>query len=163
LIIVNLKIINMRLSAHFNLAEFTRSESAKRHGVSNEPTAEHQANLKVLCEKVLEPVRIFNEGPLNISSGYRSKNLNHFIGGSLSSQHCEGKAADIDMDGMSGKNNAQIFNYIKDNLEFDQLIWEFGDNNKPDWVHVSYNAGKNRKQVLRALKTNGRTAYAPYK
>jgi hypothetical protein len=117
----------------------------------------------VLCEKILEPVRIFNEGPLNISSGYRSKNLNHFIGGSLSSQHCEGKAADIDMDGMSGKNNAEIFNYIKDNLEFDQLIWEFGDNNKPDWVHVSYNAGKNRKQVLRALKTNGRTAYAPYK
>ena len=153
----------MKLSAHFDLAEFTRSESAKRHGVSNEPTAEHQANLKVLCEKVLEPVRIFNESPLNISSGYRSKNLNHFIGGSLSSQHCEGKAADIDMDGMSGKNNAQIFNYIKDNLEFDQLIWEFGDNNKPDWVHVSYNAGKNRKQVLRALKTNGRTAYAPYK
>jgi hypothetical protein len=153
----------MKLSAHFDLAEFTRSESAKRHGVSNDPTPEHQANLKVLCEKVLEPVRIFNEGPLNISSGYRSKNLNHFIGGSLSSQHCEGKAADIDMDGMSGKSNTEIFNYIKDNLEFDQLIWEFGDINKPDWVHVSYNAGKNRKQVLRALKTNGRTAYAPYK
>ncbi len=153
----------MKLSAHFDLAEFTRSESAKRHGVSNEPTPEHEANLKVLCEKVLEPVRIFNEGPLNISSGYRSKNLNHFIGGSLSSQHCEGKAADIDMDGMSGKSNKQIFDYIKDNLEFDQLIFEFGTQDKPDWVHVSYNAGKNRKQVLRALKTNGRTAYAPYK
>ena len=153
----------MKLSAHFNLAEFTRSESAKRHGVSNEPTPDHQANLKVLCEKILEPVRIFNEGPLNISSGYRSKNLNHFIGGSLSSQHCEGKAADIDMDGMSGKTNKQIFDYIKDNLDFDQLIFEFGTQDKPDWVHVSYNAGKNRKQVLRALKTNGRTAYAPYK
>jgi len=153
----------MKLSAHFDLAEFTRSESAKRHGVSNEPTAEHQANLKVLCEKVLEPVRIFKEGHLNISSGYRSKNLNHFIGGSLSSQHCEGKAADIDMDGMSGKTNKQIFDYIKDNLDFDQLIFEFGTQDKPDWVHVSYNAGKNRKQVLRALKTNGRTAYAPYK
>lgn len=153
----------MKLSAHFDLAEFTRSESAKRHGVSNEPTPEHQANLKVLCEKVLEPVRIFNGGPLNISSGYRSKNLNHFIGGSLSSQHCEGKAADVDMDGMSGKSNTEIFNYIKDHLEFDQLIWEFGDNNKPDWVHVSYNVGKNRKQILRAIKTNGRTAYAPYK
>jgi zinc D-Ala-D-Ala carboxypeptidase len=153
----------MKLSAHFDLAEFTRSESAKRHGVSNEPTPDHQANLKVLCEKVLEPVRMFNNGPLNISSGYRSKNLNHFIGGSLSSQHCEGKAADIDMDGMSGKTNREIFDYIKDNLDFDQLIYEFGDNNKPDWVHVSYNAGKNRKQILRALKTNGRTAYAPYK
>jgi phosphoribosylaminoimidazole (AIR) synthetase len=149
----------MKLSAHFDLAEFTRSESAKRHGVSNEPTAEHQANLKVLCEKVLEPIRMFNGGPLNISSGYRSKNLNHFIGGSLSSQHCEGKAADIDMDGMSGKSNREIFDYIKDNLEYDQLINEFDYS----WVHVSYNAGKNRKQVLDALKSNGRTVYAPHK
>ena len=149
----------MKLSAHFNLAEFTRSESAKRHGVSNEPTAEHQANLKVLCERVLEPIRIFNEGPLNISSGYRSKNLNHFIGGSLSSQHCEGKAADIDMDGKSGKTNKEIFEYIKNNLEFDQLINEFNYS----WVHVSYNAGKNRNQILDALKSNGRTVYAPHK
>ena len=149
----------MRLSAHFDLAEFTRSESAKRHGVSNEPTAEHQANLKVLCEKVLEPIRMFNEGPLNISSGYRSKNLNHFIGGSLSSQHCEGKAADVDMDGMSGKTNKEIFEYIKNNLEFDQLINEFNYS----WVHVSYNAGKNRNQILDALKSNGRTVYAPHK
>lgn len=152
----------MRLSAHFALAEFTRSESAKRHGVSNEPTPEHLANLKTLCEKVLEPIRM-KFGPLNISSGYRSKTLNHFIGGSLSSQHCEGKAADIDQDGMGDANNTEIFNFIKDSLDFDQLIWEFGDNNKPDWVHVSYNGSKNRKQVLRALKTNGRTAYAPYK
>jgi len=152
----------MKLSAHFALAEFTRSESAKRHGVSNEPTPEHLENIKVLCEKVLEPIRI-KFGPINISSGYRSKTLNHFIGGSLSSQHCDGKAADIDMDGMGGASNTEIFNYIKDSLDYDQLIWEFGDNNKPDWVHVSYNAGKNRKQVLRALKTNGRTAYAPYK
>ena len=152
----------MRLSAHFDLAEFTRSESAKRHGVSNDPTPEHLANIKVLCEKVLEPIRI-KFGPINISSGYRSKTLNHFIGGALNSQHSEGKAADIDMDDMSNATNVQIFNYIKDSLEFDQLIWEFGDHNKPDWVHVSYNAGKNRKQVLRALKTNGRTAYAPFK
>jgi hypothetical protein len=152
----------MKLSEHFALAEFTRSESAKRHGVSNEPTPEHLENLKVLCEKVLEPIRT-KFGPLNISSGYRSKVLNHYIGGSLSSQHCEGKAADLDMDGMGGASNTEIFNYIKDNLEFDQMIWEFGDNNKPDWVHVSYNEVKNRKQVLRALKVNGKTAYAPYK
>ena len=152
----------MKLSEHFALAEFTRSESAKRHGVSNEPTPEHWENLKVLCEKVLEPIRT-KFGPLNISSGYRSKVLNHYIGGSLSSQHCEGKAADIDQDGMGGASNTEIFNYIKDNLEFDQMIWEFGDNNKPDWVHVSYNEVKNRKQVLRALKVNGKTAYAPYK
>jgi hypothetical protein len=152
----------MKISAHFALAEFTRSESAKRHGVSNDPTPEHLENLKVLCEKVLEPIRM-KFGPINISSGYRSKALNHYIGGSLKSQHCEAKAADIDQDGMGGASNTEIFNYIKDSLDFDQLIWEFGDNNKPDWVHVSYNAGKNRKQVLKALKVNGKTAYAPYK
>lgn len=152
----------MKLSAHFVLAEFTRSESAKRHGVSNEPTAEHLENLKVLCEKVLEPIRI-KFGPINISSGYRSKALNHYIGGSLKSQHCEAKAADIDQDGMGEATNTEIFNFIKDSLDFDQLIWEFGDNNKPDWVHVSYNKGANRKQVLRALKVNGKTVYAPYK
>jgi hypothetical protein len=152
----------MKLSEHFALAEFTRSESAKRHGVSNEPTPEHLQNLINLCEKVLEPIRI-KFGPINISSGYRSKALNHYIGGSLNSQHCEAKAADIDQDGMGGASNTEIFNYIKDNLEFDQIIWEFGDNNKPDWVHVSYNGAKNRKQVLRALKVNGKTAYAPYK
>lgn len=152
----------MKLSAHFDLAEFTRSESAKRHGVSNQPTEEHLANIKILCEKVLEPIRM-KFGPINISSGYRSKVLNHYIGGSLSSQHCEGKAADIDMDDMSNATNVEIFNYIKDNLEFDQLIWEMGNSNKPDWVHVSYNAGKNRKQILRAMKSNGRTVYAPYK
>ena len=152
----------MKLSEHFALAEFTRSESAKRHGVSNEPTPEHLQNLITLCEKVLEPIRM-KFGPINISSGYRSKALNHYIGGSLNSQHCEAKAADIDMDGMGGASNTEIFNYIKDSLDFDQLIWEFGDNNKPDWVHVSYNEVKNRKQVLRALKVNGKTAYAPYK
>jgi len=67
------------------------------------------------------------------------------------------------MDGMGGASNTEIFNFIKDTLDFDQLIWEFGDNNKPDWVHVSYNAGKNRKQMLKALKVNGKTVYAPYK
>ena len=152
----------MKLSAHFALAEFTRSESAKRHGVSNEPTPEHLKNLITLCEKVLEPIRM-KFGPINISSGYRSKALNHYIGGSLNSQHCEAKACDIDMDGMGGPSNTEIFNYIKDSLDFDQLIWEFGDNNKPDWVHVSYNEGKNRKQMLKALKVNGKTVYAPYK
>lgn len=153
----------MKLSVHFSLAEFTRSESAKRHGVSNNPTPEHLENIKVLCEKVLEPIREHFAEPLNISSGYRSKALNHYIGGSLKSQHCEGKAADIDQDGMGGATNTEIFNFIKDSLDFDQLIWEFGDNNKPDWVHVSYNKGANRKQVLRALKVNGKTVYAPYK
>lgn len=148
----------MFVSAHFNLAEFTRSESAKRHGVSNEPTAEHLANIKTLCEKVLEPIRM-KFGPINISSGYRSKVLNHYIGGSLKSQHCEGKAADIDMDGMGSVTNKQIFDYIKNELEFDQLINEFNYG----WVHVSYNAGNNRKQILDAIKVNNKTVYSNHK
>jgi hypothetical protein len=148
----------MQITAHFNLAEFTRSESAKRHGVSNEPTPEHLQNIKILCEKVLEPIRL-KFGPINISSGYRSKVLNHYISGSLRSQHCEGKAADLDMDDMGGVTNKQIFEYIKNELEFDQLINEFNYG----WVHVSYNAGKNRRQVLDALKVNNKTVYANHK
>jgi len=148
----------MQLSKHFTLAEFTRSESAKRHGVSNNPTPEHLENLKVLCEKVLEPIRE-KFGPINISSGYRSKALNHYIGGSLKSQHCEAKAADIDQDGMVGATNKEIFEYIKNELEFDQLINEFNY----AWVHVSFNLGKNRKQVLDASKSNGRTVYSVHK
>ncbi len=148
----------MQLSKHFTLAEFTRSESAKRHGVSNNPTPEHLENLKVLCEKVLEPIRE-KFGPINISSGYRSKALNHYIGGSLKSQHCEAKAADIDQDGMGGATNKEIFEYIKNELEFDQLINEFNY----AWVHVSFNLGKNRKQVLDASKSNGRTVYSVHK
>ena len=148
----------MRLTAHFTLAEFTRSESAKRHGVSNQPTSEHIQNIKILCERVLEPIRM-KFGPLILSSGYRSKVLNHYIGGSLKSQHCEGKAADLDMDGVDGVTNKEIFEYIKNELEFDQLINEFNYS----WIHVSYNLGKNRKQVLDALKVNNKTVYAIHK
>ena len=148
----------MKLSQHFALAEFTRSESAKRHGVSNEPTPAHLENIKVLCERILEPIRA-KYGPIVISSGYRSKTLNHYIGGALKSQHLEGKAVDIDMDGMGTVTNKEIFEYIKYNLDFDQLINEFNY----AWVHVSYNAGKNRKQILDALKVNNRTVYAPHK
>ena len=122
----------MKLSAHFDLCEFTRSESAKREGVSNNPTPEHLENIKTLCEKVLEPIRA-KFGPINISSGYRSADLNHFIGGSLNSDHCKGRAADIDMDGHGGEvSNTDIFNYIKESLDYDQLIWEFGNKEKPD-------------------------------
>jgi hypothetical protein len=148
----------MKLTAHFALAEFTRSESAKRHGVPNEPTPEHLQNLIVLCERVLEPIRI-KFGPINISSGYRSKTLNHYIGGSLNSQHCEAKACDIDMDGMGSVSNKEIFEYIKNELEFDQLINEFNYG----WVHVSYNLGKNRRQILDALKVNNKTVYSNHK
>lgn len=152
----------MKLTAHFDLSEFTRSESAKREGLDNTPTSEHLENLKTLCEKVLEPIRL-RFGSINISSGYRGKMLNHFIGGAVNSDHCVGRAADIDMDDVgTGVTNTEIFNYIKDNLDYDQLIWEFGNKVKPDWVHVGYRLGANRKQTLRATKLNGKSHYAPY-
>ncbi len=152
----------MKLTAHFALSEFTRSESAKREGLDNTPTPEHLENLKTLCEKVLEPIRL-RFGSINISSGYRGKMLNHFIGGSVSSDHCQGRAADIDMDDSgTGVTNTEIFNYIKDNLDYDQLIWEFGTKEKPDWVHVGYRGKDNRKQTLRATKVNGKSHYSPY-
>jgi hypothetical protein len=149
----------MKLSAHFALSEFTRSESAKREGLDNTPTAEHLENLKTLCEKVLEPIRL-RFGSINISSGYRGKMLNHFIGGSVSSDHCLGRAADIDMDDSgTGVTNKEIFDYIKDNLEIDQLINEFNYS----WVHVGYRQGANRKQVLDAVKEGGKTVYRPHR
>lgn len=152
----------MKLSQHFDLSEFTRSESAKREGLDNTPTAEHLENIKILCEKVLEPIRL-RFGSINISSGYRGKLLNHFIGGAVNSDHCVGRAADIDMDDVAtGVTNTEIFNYIKDNLDYDQLIWEFGNKEKPDWVHVGYRLNENRKQTLRATKVNGKSHYSPY-
>lgn len=153
----------MQLSKHFELAEFTRSSTAKRAGISNMPTDAHLENIKLLCEKILEPIRVHFARPIILSSGYRSPALNRAVGGSSSSQHCSGEAADIDMDG-TNVTNAQIFNYIKDNLEFDQLIWEFGTDSNPDWVHVSYESnGRQRKQILRAVKKNGSTSYISYR
>jgi hypothetical protein len=153
----------MQLSENLSLAEVIRSETAKRKGVSNMPTPEHIENFKKLAENIFQPIRKHFGKPIHISSGYRSDALNKAIGGSKTSQHCKGEAIDIDMDGTS-ITNAQVFNFIKDNLNFDQLIWEFGTDKNPDWVHVSYNStGKQRKQILKALKVNGKTSYAPYK
>lgn len=155
----------MQLSKHLSLAEVTRSDSAKRKGISNQPTPEHLENFKKLAAKIFEPIREHFKVPIHISSGYRSKELNAAIGGSLTSQHCSGEAIDIDMDGSaSGVTNADVFNYIKNNLDFDQLIWEFGTDKNPDWVHVSYETSKpQRKQILKAVKSGGKTVYQPYK
>ena len=154
----------MKLSEHLDLSEVTRSESAKRKGISNMPTEAHIANFKLLAEKIFEPIRTHFRCPIIISSGYRSKELNAAIGGSLTSQHCQGEAIDIDMDGSTnGVTNRMVFDYIKDNLNFDQLIYEFGDANNPDWVHVSYEStGKQRKQILRATRSGGITVYSNY-
>jgi zinc D-Ala-D-Ala carboxypeptidase len=153
----------MQLSKNLSLAEVMRSETAKRKGVSNMPTEAHIANFKLLAEKVFQPIREHFGVPIHISSGYRSAALNKAVGGSATSQHCTGEAIDIDMDGTS-VTNRQIFDFIKDNLEFDQCIFEFGTEENPDWVHVSYEStGKQRKQILRAKKVGGKTVYVPYK
>jgi hypothetical protein len=152
----------MKLSANLNLAEITRSDTAKRHGIDNTPTAEHLENFKLLADKVFEPIREHFKTPIFISSGYRSKALNDFIKGSLSSQHCKGQAIDIDMDGSNGEvTNRMVFDYIKNKLDFDQLIWEFGTDFNPDWVHVSYAKTGNRKQKLKAVRSGGKTTYIP--
>jgi hypothetical protein len=154
----------MKLSAHLDLSEVIRSESAKRNGISNMPIALHIENFKLLAEKVFEPIRVHFGCPIHISSGYRSAELNRCVGGSSTSQHCSGEAIDIDMDGStSGVTNKMVFDYIKDNLVFDQLIYEFGDSKNPDWVHVSYEStGKQRKQILKAVRVNGKTTYQNY-
>jgi len=151
----------MKLSKNLDLSEVTRSESAKRHGISNQPTPEHIENFKLLAEKIFEPIRNHFGVPIRISSGYRSKELNAKIGGSSSSQHCKGQAIDIDQDGTS-ITNRQVFDFIKDNLPFDQLIYEFGDDQNPSWIHVSYNKNEQRGQVLKAFKLNNQTKYFPY-
>ena len=155
----------MQLSQNLSLLEMTNSQTAKRLGISNQPTEAHLASMKVLAENIFQPIRKHFAKPIWISSGYRSEALNKAIKGSKTSQHCKGEAMDIDMDGRGGPTNTEIFHYIKDNLPFDQLIWEFGDNEKPDWVHVSYKkGGPQRGQILRAVRNSaGKTIYEPYK
>lgn len=149
----------MKMSTNFTLAEMVSSHTAQRLGIDNSPNDEQVENLKELCEKILQPVRD-KFGPVRITSGLRVPDLNTAIGGSKSSQHCKGEAADINLCSNScGGKNADVFNYIKENLIFDQIIWEFGKD-CPAWVHVSYKYGKNRKQVLEAKKQNGKTVYS---
>ncbi len=149
----------MQLSKNLSLSEMIISSEAKRKGISNKPTEEHISNMKKLAINVFQPIREHFNSPIHISSGYRSLALNKAIKGSATSQHCSGEAMDIDMDATS-ITNAEIFNYIKDNLAFDQLIWEFGTNENPDWVHVSYEStGKQRKQILKAVRKNGKASY----
>jgi zinc D-Ala-D-Ala carboxypeptidase len=155
----------MKLSEHLELSEITRSGTAKRLGIDNTPTPEHIENFKKLAQNIFEPIRKHFGVPIYISSGYRSAALNKATpGASATSQHSSGEAIDIDMDGHGSKvTNKQIFDYIKANLNFDQLIWEFGTSTNPDWVHVSYEStGKQRKQILKATRVNGVAKYTPY-
>ena len=150
------------ISKHISMKEATRSATALRLGLDNTPTEDHLDNMKLLASKIFEPLRSWVGGPIRINSFYRGPELNKAIGGSTKSQHMIGQAVDID-DTYGHKTNAEMFNYIRGNLDFDQMIWEFGDHQNPDWVHVSYvNPGENRNKCLVAYKEDGRTKYSLY-
>lgn len=149
----------MKLSENFTLAEFTKSQTAIRMGIDNTPEEEHLENAKALFENVVQPVRE-QFGPTTINSGYRGPALNEAVGGSSKSQHCRGQAVDIEVPGVP---NAEVAEWIEENLNFDQLILEFYTPGIPDsgWVHVSYKAdGDNRKSILTATRVDGKTQYS---
>ena len=143
----------MKLSKNLNLAEVTRSETAKRRKIDNDPTEEHIENLRILAANIFQPMRDHFGKPIYISSGYRSEALNKAIKGSKTSQHCKGEAIDIDNDNANnGVSNRDIYEFIRDNLKFDQLINEFPNKQNPSWVHVSFSKHQQRNQILRAYK-----------
>ena len=149
----------MRISKHISYKEATQSQTAVRKGINNEPDAYQLQNMQVLAEKVFEPLREHFGVPIAINSFFRSQKLNKAIGGATGSQHTQGRAIDID-DTLGGVSNKQMFDWIRENLDYDQLIWEFGNNQNPDWVHISYvSESENRKRVLKASKKNGKTVY----
>ena len=148
-----------KISKHISYKEGTRSVTAIRKGIENTPTDYQLTNMEAIAHNIFEPLREWVGGPIKINSFFRSPELNTAIGGSGKSQHCQGRAIDID-DTYGHKTNAEMYEYIKANLNFDQMIWEFGDDDNPDWVHVSYvNDEDNRNRCLLAYKENGKTKY----
>lgn len=142
----------MLLSRNFTLAELTDTDT----GLPNNPSQEEIRNLKLLVQKVLQPAR--NKfGVINVTSGYRSPMVNSAVGGSATSDHVHGRAADIQCEDM-----AEVFKYIRKNLPFKQLIWEFGTDAQPKWIHVAYDATNNKGEVLKAIKKGGKTKYIQF-
>jgi hypothetical protein len=150
----------MKISDHITYAEAIHSNTAKRRGIDNTPSEIQVLSMKLLADKIFEPLRKFVGGPIKVNSFFRSVALNEAIGGVASSQHCKGQAIDID-DVYGKRSNAEMFNYIREILDFDQLIWEFGTDMNPNWVHVSYASKEdNRNRCLKAYKDDmGRTKY----
>ena len=147
------------ISKHISYKESTNSITAIRRGIDNTPNDEQLANMELIAEKIFEPLREWVGGPIKINSFFRCPDLNKAIGGSRKSQHCQGQAIDID-DTYGIVANSDMYNYIKNNLDFDQLIWEFGDDNNPNWVHVSYVSKEdNRNRCLKAYREQGRSKY----
>ena len=148
-----------KISNHISYKEGTYSNTAIRRGLDNTPDEEQLANMRLIADKVFEPLRTYVNGPIKINSFFRSSELNTAIGGSSKSQHCHGQAIDLD-DTFGYKTNAEMYHYIKENLDFDQIIWEFGDEDNPNWVHVSYvSEDENRNRCLLAYKEGRKTKY----
>ena len=147
------------ISKHISYKEGVYSRTATRLNIKNNPNAEQMKNMVAIAEEVFEPLRMWVNGPIKINSFFRSPELNKAIGGSTKSQHCHGQAIDLD-DTFGRATNAEMFEFIKKHLDFDQMIWEFGDDENPDWVHVSYvSEEKNRNRCLKAYKENNKTNY----
>jgi len=148
-----------KISKHISYKEGVYSRTAERLGLDNDPNSYHLNNMKIIAENVFEPLRIHVGGPIKINSFYRGPELNKAIGGSSKSQHCKGQAIDID-DTFGNASNAEMYDWIKANLDYDQMIWEFGTDENPNWVHISYvNKDDNRNRCLKAYKENGKTKY----
>ena len=148
------------ISKHISDKEGTYSITAIRRGIDNTPDEKQLQNMQLLADRVFEPLRVWVGKPIKVNSFFRSTKLNKAIGGSSKSQHCHGQAIDID-DSYGHVTNAEMFEYIKEHLDFDQLIWEFGNDDNPNWVHVSYvSESENRNRCLRAYKYNGKTKYS---
>mgnify|MGYP003135998422 FL=1 len=153
------EINNMKISDHITYAEAIHSNTAKRRCIDNTPNPTQVENMKVLAEKIFEPLRKWVGGPIKVNSFFRSTELNTKIGGSKTSQHCKGQAIDID-DVFGYKTNAEMYNWIKENLDYDQMIWEFGTDMNPNWVHISYVSEEdNRNRCLKAYKDDRKTKY----
>ena len=150
----------MKIRDYITYAEAIHSQTAKRKGIDNTPNPNQIEAMKLLAEKVFEPLREWVGGPIKVNSFFRSPDLNTAIGGSKTSQHCKGQAIDID-DVYGYKTNSEMYHWIKENLSFDQMIWEFGTDTQPNWVHVSYvSEENNRNRCLKAYKDDmGRTKY----
>ena len=150
----------MKLSKNLTLKEVVKSNTATRKGIDNTPDKWTIHNLQAVADHIFQPVRDHFGVPIGVTSGFRSKELNKTIGGSKYSQHMIGEAIDIDADMYGKVTNSEIFDFIKKNLEWDQMIWEFGDDDNPNWVHVSYvSEDENRNRCLKAYKEKGKTKY----
>ena len=147
------------ISKHISYKEGVYSNTAIRKGIDNTPNAEQKANMEKIAQNIFEPLRQWVGGPIKINSFFRCPELNKAIGGSSKSQHCKGQAIDID-DTFGVVSNADMYAWIKNHLDFDQMIWEFGDDNNPNWVHISYvSHEENRNRCLKAYKDKGKTKY----